>query len=151
MKTLPLVLSVLCVASASAQNVAVRPLIADPDHEFNAIGGCPTNWPIVVNFIGTNTVAPFPRMVVRTETQLANLYESIGPTFTNWHRTVWQNYIATNSAAMDNRRQQLLSQRDTVIAQLTVLSNAADFTALSAPTIVSNLVRLRQLEERLGR
>ena len=134
-----------------AQNVALRPLIADPSHEFNAISGCPSNWPIVVNFIGTNTAAPAPRMIIRTETQLANLYDNIGPAFTNWHQGAWQNYLATNGAAMDTRRMQLVQQREAILANINSLSNAVDFTALSAPLIASNLVRLRQLEERLGR
>lgn len=147
MKTLLLICTI--ALSASAQNVAIRLLIADPDHEFNAVAGCPTNWPIVVNRIGTNAVAPFPRMLVRTEEQLANLYESVGPAFTNWHQTVWANYRATNGAAVSSRRLQLLAEREGIVSRLQSLSNATDFTTLTAPLITSNLVRLRLIEQRL--
>ena len=150
-KLTPCILLAIYWQLCSSQNVAIRPLIADPGHEFNAVAGCPSNWPIVVNFIGTNTAAPAPRMIVRTEVQLANLYDSIGPAFTNWHKGQWQNYLATNGAAMDARRLQLVQQREAILANINSLSNAADFTALSAPLVASNLVRLRQLEERLGR
>ena len=151
MKRLSSILYLLSSLALAAQNVALRPLLADPGHEFNAVAGCPTNWPIVVNFIGTNTVAPAPRMVIRTEEQLANLYSTIGPAFTNWHTSTWANYVATNSASIEGRRGQLASQREAILSQLQGLSNAVDFTAITAPLIASNLVRLRQLEERLGR
>jgi hypothetical protein len=154
MKTLLYVLTVLTLLTiqrGASQNVAIRPLLADPSHEFNAIAGCPTNWPVIVDRIGTNAASPFPGRTILTEDQLASLYRSVGQTFSNWHASVWANYQRTNSAAVDSRRLQLIIERDALLTTVNGYTNVLDFTALAVPVVVSNLTRLRQLELRLDR
>ncbi len=134
-------------ALCPGQNVAIRPLLAEPNHEFGAVAGCPTNWPVIVDRIGTNVVSPFPGRTILTEDQLLQLYQSIGPAFTNWHATVWANYQRTNAAAIDARRLALLNEQEALQSAIRRATNAVDF---SAPTVLSNLVRLRQVELRLN-
>lgn len=144
------VASVLWVPSLAGQNVAIRPLIADPLHEFQSVPGCPTNWPIVVDRIGAATNSPFASRTIVTEAQLASLYQSVGPAFTNWFTTVWANYQATNAAALDARRFQLVLRREALLDRIQSFTNAADFSSLAVPLVASNLVVLRQIEERLN-
>ena len=141
-------LLLLSALGALAQNVAIAPLLSRPEHEFNAVAGCPTNWPVIVDRLGTNAASPFPGRSIITEDQLAALYQSIGPTFTNWHRTAWANYVATNSAAIEGRRSQLIAEQEALLSNIRRATNTADF--VNASLAVSNLFRLRQLEERLG-
>jgi len=144
-------LCALLLTNLSAQNVAIRPLLAEPLHEFNAIPGCPTNWPVIVDRLGSNTISPFPGRTILTEDDLAALYRSIGPAFTNWHQGAWANYNATNAAALDARRLILETQRQAILSRIETLTNSSDFTTVMAPLIVSNLVRLRLLEENISR
>ncbi len=132
------------------QNVAIRPLIAEPNHEFVAVAGCPTNWPVIVDRIGTNVVSPFPGRTILTEDQLIQLYRSIGLAFTNWHTTVWANYQRTNAAALDARHLALFIEQEALQSAVRRTTNVADFSALNLPTVLSNIVRLRQVELRLN-
>lgn len=138
-----------CLSCAVAQNVAIAPLLSRPEHEFNGISGCPTNWPVIVDRIGVATNSPHAGRTVITEAQLAQLYATVGPTFTNWHQTTWADYVRTNAAANDARRLQLLLARAIILNRLNDLTNAADFTSASAPLIVSNWLVLRRIEDRL--
>ncbi len=138
-----------CHFNSSGQNVAIAPLLSRPEHEFNAVPGCPTNWPVIVDRLGTNAVSPFPGRTVITEQQLAQLYRSIGGAFTNWHQSVWATYVRTNAAAVEARRDLLLIQYDAAVARLQSQTNAVDFSSLNVPLVVSNLARLRQMELRL--
>jgi hypothetical protein len=153
MKTTIHLLTVLTIhvfAGASAQNVAIRTLDDDPNHEFNAVAGCPLGWPIVVDFIGTNSASPHANRFIVTEQQLASIYRNNGAAFTNWHTTTWANYVRTNSAAMEARRASLLAELRALQNRLDSLSNVVDFTAATAPLVASNLVRLQQLQLRLN-
>lgn len=149
MKLLLLLLLLLSLCPCRSQNVAIAPLLSRPEHEFHSVPGCPTNWPVIVDRLGTNTVSPFPGRVVTTEQDLSVLYSIIGPAFTNWHRTTWQNYLATNNAAGEARRQQILTEQEAILGQIRRATNIADFGPAAVPLVLSNLVRLRQLEERI--
>ena len=83
----------LLTSVATAQGFAVRTLGADSRHEFNEVAGCPTNWPVAVDRLAPGATNPWPDRVVLTEAQLANVYRVIGPSFTNWHRTVWRSHV----------------------------------------------------------
>lgn len=138
---------VLSVASVPSQNVAIARLRDRPEHEFNNVEGCPTNWPVIVDRIGTNPISPHPGRQVITEDQLAAIYRNIGPAFTNWHATAWANYNQTNSAAIEARRAQLRAQYEAFLDRVQSATN--DITVANATIVLSNIIRLRQLEERL--
>lgn len=84
---------------ALAQGYSVRTLAGDPRNEFNAVPGCPTNWPVAVDRLEPGQTNPWPDRIVLTEAQLANVYRVIGPAFTNWHSTVWRAYRSAQAQA----------------------------------------------------
>lgn len=91
----------LSLSFAQAQNFAVRLLWMDARHEFNTPSGCPTNWPVAVDNIGTNTVSPYPNRLVLTEAQLNGYYTTNRIPFQNWYSTV---YTPTQTAKSEQDR-----------------------------------------------
>lgn len=80
----------LVTCSAGAQNFAVRFLSMEPRHEFHLVTGCPTNWPVIVDNIGTNASSPhYTNSVILTLDQLTQHYAAVRPAFTNWFRGPW--------------------------------------------------------------
>lgn len=95
MKFLALTLLLLCALAATAQNYAVRFLSMDPAHEFNAVPGCPTNWPVARDHIGPAQSTTIPNRAILSQAQLDAVYANAGPAFTNWHTSTWKNFVAT--------------------------------------------------------
>lgn len=81
-----------------AQNYAVRFLSQDTNHEFNVTAGCPTNWPVAVDHIGTNSLSPWPNRAVLDRPTLQSLYATAGPAFTNWYQNTYRPFVAQREA-----------------------------------------------------
>lgn len=101
MKMKTLLLLLLSVACASAQNVAVRYLHMDLSHEWHGTNGCPTNFPVAMDRIGTNTVSPYANRVVIAQSDYAALTNSIWSTFWEWKNNQWAKFVADRQPAIN--------------------------------------------------
>lgn len=84
---------------AQTTNHAVRWLSMDPSHEFNRVPGCPTNFPVAVDSIGTNTVSPWANRAVISEAALRAVYQAVGASFTNWYNGQYRPVIQAQADA----------------------------------------------------
>jgi len=158
MRTLIFLLAALSVNAQT--NFAVRFLSMDAAHEFNATPGCPTNWPVVVDNIGTNAVSPFPNRAVLSSSGLLSVYAAAGPTFTNWFNNTWRPFAAQRETTDVLTRSNNIALLKSIYADMATYeqrwqAGLSATTTAQINTVISNhnvfLLRLKPVLQELYR
>lgn len=145
MKTILLLLFLCGGAFAQTTNFyAVKWLsMEDAGHEFKQISGCPTNWVTTRDFLGTNSVSPFPGRAVISDAQLQAVYQAIGPTFTNWYQNTYRPYAVlqetTAKQVFTNKLAALAAVMDDLETYRARWQSGQTVTLAQANLVMSNL------------
>jgi hypothetical protein len=154
MKTTTTTLILVLIATVlDAQNFAVRRLNDDGRHEFHAVPGCPLDWPVAVDNIGTNTVSPWANRVVMSKGELEDVYRSsVGNAFTNWHQTAWHSYRTNHAALVESERRTVINEIRQLQAQCRQdHDNWTNLTSGQKLEALRKVMRLMELKEQDGR
>jgi hypothetical protein len=127
-------------------NYAVRFLSMDARHEFNAVPGCPPEWPVAVDFIGEATESPFPNRIVMDGEELAFRRSEMADAFRVWHEGPWAAYVASREAAESAARNLIRDEVRQIMAQCKAdYDNWATLTAAQKLELVRKLMRFNFL------
>jgi hypothetical protein len=133
-------------------NYAVRTLAMDARHEFNQVAGCPADWPVALDFIGEQTVSPFPNRTVVTAAALAQSFATLSPVFDAWFTGTWQPFIAQKAQAERDAAKVLEDELAGVIQNLrTAYVNWASLTLAQKDTAQKQSIRAIGLIFQLGK